>query len=97
MGASEIKRLVKVLEFFEGMVGKEGPFFFDCGVARTKQDVFTIGEKGKLVTMSDIMETLRRVRDDKTLGECYWCGRSYYHEGYSLSTDGRTIVMGWGS
>ena len=93
MGASEIKRLVKVLEFFEGMVGKEGPFFFDCGVARTKQDVFTIGEKGKLVTMSDIIETLRRARDDETL-ECYWSG---FHEGYRLSRDGRTVKMIWGS
>ena len=98
MGVSEIECLVKVLEFFEGMVGKEGPFFFDCNVVRLASgDVFTIGEKGKLVTMSDIIETLRRARDDKTVAECHWSGGSFYHEGYSLSRDGRTVKMIWGS
>ena len=95
----EVRNLVKALEFFEGIVGKEGPFFFDCSVVRhawgacREQDFFTIGEKGKLVTMSDIIETLRRARDDETL-ECYWSG---FHEGYRLSRDGRTVKMIWGS
>jgi hypothetical protein len=103
MGVPEVGSLVKALEFFGGMVGKEGPFFFDCGVVahawgdRPEQDVFTIGEKGHLVTMSDIIETLRRVRDNQTLEEWYDCGRSYYHEGFRLSKDGRTVRMLWGS
>ena len=103
MGVPEVGHLVEALELFEGIVGKEGPFFFDCWVvkhasgASPEQDVSTIGEKGKLVTMSDIMEVLRRVRDNETLEEEYFSGRSFYHEGFRLSRDGRTVRMLWGS
>jgi hypothetical protein len=99
----EVRNLVEALEFFEGIVGKEGPFFFDCSVVRhawgacREQDFFTIGEKGKLVTMSDIMETLRRARDDETLEEYRWSDRGFFHEGFRLSKDGRTVRMLWGS
>lgn len=104
MGVDEVYFLVKALKLFEGMVGKEGPFFFDCqvvlhawGDSPGEKDVFTIGEKGKLVTMTDIIETLDRVSNDETLGEWRYCGRSYFHEGYHLSKDGRTVTMCWGS
>lgn len=98
----EVGHLIEALQLFEGMVGKEGPCYFDCGVvnhcfASDEADIFPIGRKGKLVTMSDIMETLRQVRDDETISEWYYSGRSFFHEGYRLSGDGKTVTMIWGS
>lgn len=93
-----------MLGVFEGMIGKEGPFYFDCGIVKHanygssgEEDIFTIGGKGKLVTMTDIIETLRRVCNDDNLEEWRWCDRSFFHEGYKLSRDGRTVRMLWGS
>ena len=103
MGVPEVGSLMKALKLFEGMIGKEGPFFFDCGVIRhawgdsPERDVFTIGVNGKLVTMADIIETLRRVSNNDEVEEWYNCGRSYYHGGYQMSRDGRTVKMIWGS
>lgn len=96
MGVPEVGHLMEALEFFEGIVGKEGPFFFDCGVV-AHASTFTIGVNGKLVTMSDIMETLRRVRDNETLEKYRFSGRGFFHEGFRLSKDGRTVRMLWGS
>eukprot|EP00985_Skeletonema_marinoi_P006879 scaffold3011_cov130-Skeletonema_marinoi.AAC.4 len=93
MGVDEVENLVQGLEVFEGIVGKdkEGPFYFDfdCGVvkhvdldASGEEDIFTIGRKGKLVTMKDVIETLRQVCNDDNLEEWRWSGRSFYFQGY---------------
>ena len=75
---------------------------FGCGVvkhvdfdASGEEDIFTIGKKGKLVTMKDVIETLRQVCNDDNLEEWRWSGRSFYFQGYLLSRDGRTVRMSW--
>lgn len=107
----EVKHLIQSLELFQNMVGKEGPCYFDCGVVAHNffvdhqelndagvTDIFVIGKKGEAVTMRDILDTLRRVCSDERLSEVqYSGGRSYFHEGYRVSEDGKTVKMVWGS
>ena len=108
---TEVDHLLQALEFFHSIVGKEGPFYFDCqiiahnyGIPLTKlgmpgaHDRFRIGQKGEAVTMEDVLISIRRLCKDKRLDKIRWdYGRSYYHEGYRVSEDGKTLRMAWGS
>ena len=109
MGVLELRDLLKALEYFTGMVGKPGPCFFDCQViahnhfcprnaSQGASDVFQIGEAGRDVELNDIFAALRAAAQDEVLYDV-WSnyGRSYYHEGYRLSSDGKTVYMIWGS
>lgn len=61
-------------------------------------DVFPIGKKGEAVTMNDILDTFRIAANNDLLGKVRCCGdRSYDHEGFRVSQDGKTIIMQWGS
>ncbi|KAL7539698.1 hypothetical protein ACHAXR_009506 [Thalassiosira sp. AJA248-18] len=61
-------------------------------------DKFPIGKKGQAVTMGDILDTLQQVCSNERLDKVqYSGGRSYFHEGYRVSEDGKTVIMIWGS
>ena len=108
MGVLELRDLLKALEYFTGMVGKPGPCFFDCQViahnhfcprnaSQGASDVFQIGEAGRDVELNDIFAALRAAAQDEVLEEVRYGSRSYFHEGYHLSSDGKTVYMRWGS
>ena len=61
-------------------------------------DTFQIGKEGEIIELDDILCTLRAVSKHKVIKEWrYDWNRSYYHEGYKVSKDGKTIKMIWGS
>jgi len=104
----EVSALVEALKFFSGVVGKEGPYYFNCNVVGhggwsekmedgVDYDTYQIGEVGEPVTMDQILTTLKAVARNKLLDDAYMCGRSFFHEGYYVSSDGKTLNMQWGS
>ena len=102
MGVPELRYLLKALEYLQGMIGKPGPCFFDCqicgaGSIQEASDIFQIGEAGRDVELNDIFAALRAAAQDEVLEEVRYGGRSYFHEGYHLSSDGKTVYMRWGS
>ena len=61
-------------------------------------DMFQIGKEGEIVELDDILSTFRAVSKHKLLRKVYECGgRTYDHEGFKVSKDGKTIEMVWGS
>lgn len=56
-----------------------------------------IGENGKKVTMDDVVAAFDKVSTHKELVKFRKSGRSYFHEGFKVSQDGKTITMLWGS
>jgi len=101
----EVQYLLTALEHFQGMIGKPGPCFFDCQVVahggypeQRASDIFQIGEAGRDVEPEDIFAALRAAAQDEVLTDVRSnYGRSYYHEGFRLSSDGKTVRMIWGS
>ncbi|EJK47432.1 hypothetical protein THAOC_33848 [Thalassiosira oceanica] len=104
----EVRDLLTAFEHFQGMIGKPGPYFFDCQViahnhfcgnaGQGASDVFQIGEAGRDVEPEDIFAALRAAAQDEVLTDVRSnYGRSYYHEGFRLSSDGKTVRMIWGS
>mmetsp|Transcript_11952 Transcript_11952/g.28047 ORF Transcript_11952/g.28047 Transcript_11952/m.28047 type:complete len:104 (+) Transcript_11952:69-380(+) len=100
----EVQYLLTALEHFQGMIGKPGPCFFDCQVVahggypeQRASDIFQIGEAGRDVEPKDVSAALRAASREKVLEDTYHAGRSYFHEGYRLSSDGKTVYMIWGS
>lgn len=114
MGILEIKYYAQLLEWAMKNVGKEGPFYIDCGIIDHNlfisqelydklhetgtNDTFQIGKAGQKLELEDILSTFRAVSKHKLLCEVQECGnRSYFHEGFRVSKDGKTIEMRWGS
>ena len=61
-------------------------------------DMFRIGQKGKVIELEDILTTFRAVSNNELLREVMYCGgRTYDHEGFRVSSDGKTLKMVWGS
>ena len=61
-------------------------------------DTFQIGEEGKIIELDDILSTFRAVSNHKLLQKVQKCNhRTYDHEGFRVSKDGKTIEMLWGS
>ena len=61
-------------------------------------DTFQIGKEGDIIEMDDILSTFRAVSNHKLLGKVQECGdRTYFHEGFRVRKDGKTIEMLWGS
>ncbi|KAL7537261.1 hypothetical protein ACHAWF_005707 [Thalassiosira exigua] len=61
-------------------------------------DRFVIGKKSHPVTMEDIIDALDAASKNELLHKVQFdYGRSYYHEGYCMSKDGKTLRMKWGS
>jgi len=51
-----------------------------------------------MIEMDDILSTFRAVSNHKLLGKVQECGdRTYFHEGFRVRKDGKTIEMLWGS
>ena len=104
----ELYHGAQLIEWAMKSVGKEGPLWLDCGVLAHSycdedledgtSDTFQIGKKGEIIELDDILCTLRAVSKHKVIKEWrYDWNRSYYHEGYKVSKDGKTIKMIWGS
>lgn len=102
----EVSYLAEALKFFSGVVGKEGPYYFNCNVLyhvgyhreeERVDDTYQIGEAGNPVTMDQIITALKAIANNELLDEARWCGRRFYHEGYYVSEDGKTLNMQWGS
>lgn len=61
-------------------------------------DTFQIGTVGQKIELEDILSTFLAVSKHKLLCQVQECGgRTYYHEGFRVSRDGKTIEMRWGS
>ena len=61
-------------------------------------DMFRIGQKGKVIELEDILATFSAVSNNELLREVTNSGgRTYDHEGFRVSSDGKTLKMVWGS
>ena len=61
-------------------------------------DTFQIGKEGEIIELDDILTTLSEVSEHELLRKVRYDGcRSYFHEGFRVSEDGKTITMIWGS
>lgn len=61
-------------------------------------DKYEIVGAGVPLTMDAVVTTLKAVASNKLLYEArHFSDRSFYHEGYRVSKDGRTLSMLWGS
>ncbi|KAL7537260.1 hypothetical protein ACHAWF_005706 [Thalassiosira exigua] len=92
---AEAAYLAEALRFFKDVIGKEGPFYYDCSMRFDEPGVperFVIGKEGRPVTLDDIIATLRKVSKNKILQEVY-----VFHEGYRVSNDGKTLEMMFGT
>lgn len=56
-----------------------------------------IGKNGKKVKMSDIIAVFNEVSKNTELDKFRHSGRSYFHEGFRVSGNGKTLSMMWGS
>ena len=91
----EIEHCVKFLEAANGMVGEEGPFYFAPQVNDPPpNDKFAIGEKGRAVTLEDVLATFKAVGANRNLGREQ---SRLFFEGFRWSEDGKTLYMLWGS
>ena len=107
MVVSEIEHSAKLLEWAMKSAGKEGPLWFDCGVIyhngiiskefEGTSDIFQIGKEGEIIELDDILSTLREAANHEVINEWYGGSRTFYHSGYRVSRDGKTIKMIWSS
>ena len=64
-----------------------------------EMSIMAIGEKGRTVTLDDIIDTFRKVSTHERLEKFRHSGRSYFLEGFKLckSKGGKTLSVTWGS
>ena len=56
-----------------------------------------IGRVGEDITMEDIISSFYKVSTHVELEKFRKSGRSYFHEGFRVSEDGKSLIMKWGS
>ena len=62
-----------------------------------EMSIIPIGEKGRKVTLDDIIDTFRYVSTHERLEKFRHSGRSYFLEGFKVIKGGNTLSVTWGS
>ena len=100
--AFEIVNSLDILSMTLEMIGKEGPWIVDIGMAEhndvdrtlAKKGKIVVGEKGKTITVDDVKKCVNTMKKEMRRKE-YDNGRSYYFEG--VSTHNKRSTFSWGS
>jgi hypothetical protein len=98
--------IINVLEGLTIMIGVQGPITLDVNIYEhldyenfeEKNDLITIGEKGRKINFQDILVAFRKINADEGYKNALESGRSYMFEGISRTRkDPSKFNMIWGS